>query len=154
MAKRWVPGAWDPQLFLQGKLLGRGRGRVPLGAGRRARLASFSLEGTTLTPLRRHGPPPHPPAGAPPPAEASATLSPRSFSPQRSDSSNPVPLPWKSRAVLAQSWRFHWIPLVLLSNVHVSFSPCCHFLKNSRPVNHSVACFCCCTFLHWPFSDA
>lgn len=68
MAEPWVPGAWDPQLFLQGKLLGRGRERVPLSSGRRAVSASSSLEGNTLTPLRRDGLPPHPPAGAPPPA--------------------------------------------------------------------------------------
>lgn len=45
-----------------------GPGRVPLGAGRHAVSASSSLEGNTLTPLRRHGLPPHPPAGARPPA--------------------------------------------------------------------------------------
>lgn len=55
MAEPWVPGAWDLQLFLQGKLLGRGRERVPLGAGRRAVSASSSLEGDALTPLRRYG---------------------------------------------------------------------------------------------------
>lgn len=45
-----------------------GPGRVPLGAERRAVSASSSLEGNILTPLRRHGLPPHPPAGARPPA--------------------------------------------------------------------------------------
>lgn len=87
-----------------------------------------------MTPLRRHGPPPHPPAGARPPAEASA----RAPAPPRGDSSTPArSLGVPSR--LARTRPSRWIPFLSLTNVLVSFPPCCHFLKNSRPVNCSVA---------------
>lgn len=97
MAEPWVPGAWDPQLFLPGKLLGRGRGRVPLGAGRRAVSVSSNPEGNTLTPLKRHGLPPHPPRALR--HLQSASLSPGTFC----NSSTPVPTHWKSGSVLAQT---------------------------------------------------
>lgn len=119
MAEPWLPGAWDPQLFLQGKSLGRGTGRVPLGAGRRAVLASPNLEGNTVNPLRQHCPLPHPPAGAPPPAEAYVPLSPAT-------SPRAVVVPPQSRSLEARSRARAdvMIPLdtVLLSNVLASFS--------------------------------
>lgn len=71
---------------------------MPLGAERRAVSAPSSPEGNTLTQLRRHDPPPHPPAGVPPPAEANAPLS-----PALSPSVIVPPSHWKPGAVLAQT---------------------------------------------------
>lgn len=90
-AEPWVPGAWDLQLFLQGKLLGRGRDRVPLGAWRRAVSASCSPEGNTLPPLRRNGSSPQPPCGRSATCRNVCIPQPGLLSPLR-DHSAPAPL--------------------------------------------------------------
>lgn len=80
MAEPWVPGGLRLATLSTRQVDREGPGHVPLGAGRHAVSASSSPEGNILTHLRRHYSP-HPPAGAPPPAEANASLSRGSFSP-------------------------------------------------------------------------
>lgn len=117
MAEPWVSGAWDPQLFLPGKLLGRGLGRVPLGAGKRAVSASPNLEGNTVALLRQHGPfhplrvlrhlqnHLHPSVRAVPP---------------RSDRSSPVPLSGSPEPCS------HDV-MIPLDTVHLTFKCSCQF---------------------------
>lgn len=112
--------------------------------------ASSRLAGNTLTPLRRDGllltplralrhlhcasrtRAPAAPRIVPPPSQLAGSLEPCSC--RRDDS-------------IGYCYSY-------FQNVLVSFAPCCHFLKNSSPVNHSAACSCCGTFLHGPFSGA
>lgn len=46
MAEPWVPGAWDPQLFGPGKLLGRGRGTCCVSVPQSPREYSDPIEAT------------------------------------------------------------------------------------------------------------
>ncbi len=173
MAKPWVPGAWDPQLFLQGKLSGRGRGRVPLGAGRRARSAPLSPEGRTGAPVGAAPSSPSPcgrsatcrsvcapspgppgPLGPPAPRRAPAPSAPPPPA-ARGGGSASVPLPGspgpssRGRDDSLGSRGSHFETFMSVFPLLLPF-----FAKNSRPVSRSVACCRRSAFLRGPFPDA